>query len=144
MALSVFSAVFVLVSTALFAFRDRWSRIPWREAAAILLIALLTAGSLLFIEEMSHVPKPTETAEPSVPDAAMDDGGESNQSAAIRWAPGLALWLIAIAAVAVFSSAMRGARRQLCLTTILRKIKAEMAGFWSISVSVSLKSISSF
>ena len=127
MALSVFSAVFVLVSTALYAFRDRWRRIPWREATAILLIALLTAGSLLFIEELSHVPKPTETAEPAVPDAAMDDGGESHPSAAIRWAPGLALWLIAIA-VAIFL--VRDARRAAAIKDKPSLARSEHGGLW--------------
>ena len=128
MALSVFSAIFVLVSTALYAFRDRWSRIPWREATAILLIALLTAGSLLFIEELSHVPMPTETAEPTVPDAEVSDSDEASQGAAIRWAPGLALWLIAIA-VALFL--IRDARRAAAAKDIASLDRSEHVGLWS-------------
>ena len=129
MALSVLSAVFVLVSTALYAFRDRWRRIPWREATAVLLIALLTAGSLLYIEELSHVPKSAETAEPSVPDAALDDGGESNQGAAIRWAPGLALWLIAIA-VAIYL--VRDARRAAAIKDKQTLDSSEHGGLWGL------------
>ncbi len=128
MALSVLGAVFVLVAPALYAFRDRWSRIPWREAAAILLIALLTAGSLLFIEELSHIPKPTATAEPSVPDAAIDADSESNQGAGIRWAPALALWLIAIA-VAVFL--VRDKRRAASMKDKQALDKSETGGLWA-------------
>ena len=129
MALSVLSAVFVLVTTALYAFRDRWSRIPWRDIAVILLIALVTAGSLLFIEELSHFPRPTETAEPSVPDAEIDDMAASNQSEMILWAPGLALWLIAIAAAAYL---IRDSRRATLSDNKLAQDKAEKAGFWSV------------
>ena len=128
MTLSVLSAVFVLLSTALYAFRDRWRRIPWREVAVILLIALLTAGSLLFIEELSHVPKPTVTAEPSVPDAAIDEGGEPDLGAAIRWAPALALWLIAIA-VAVFL--LRDRRRAASIEVKQAQDKSEAGGLWA-------------
>ena len=128
MALSLFSGVFVLSSTALYAFRDRWSRLPWREFTAILLIALATAGGLLFIEELSHFPSPTETAEPSVPDAGIDDSGTSNQGAAIRWAPGLALWLIAIAA-ALFL--VRDARRAASSRDKQAEDKAENGGLWA-------------
>ena len=45
MALSILSGGFVLASTALYAFRDRFSRIPWREMLLIFLLALVTAGA---------------------------------------------------------------------------------------------------
>ena len=124
MALSVLSAVFVLVSTALYAFRDRWRNVPWREVSAILLLALLTAGGLLFIEELSHIPAPQETAEPALPDGDISEGGEPSPGAAIRWAPGLALWLIAIAA-AVFL--FRDAR----LRTESAEDSPDTGGIWS-------------
>jgi len=128
MALSVLSAVFVLASTALYAFRDRWNRIPWREVTVILLIAWVTAGSLLFIEELSHLSTPTETAEPPVPDAEINDSGESNQGAAIRWAPGLAIWLIAVAAAVYL---IRDARRAASSGNKLAEDKSEKVGLWA-------------
>ena len=128
MAVSMLSAVFVLVSTALYAFRDRWKRIPWREVTVILLIAWVTAGSLLFIEELSHLSTPTETAEPPVPDADINDSGESNQGAAIRWAPGLAIWLIAVAAAVYL---IRDARRAALSGNKLAEDKSEKVGLWA-------------
>ncbi len=128
MALSILSAVFVLVSTALYAFRDRWRRIPWREVALILLVAMVTAGGLLFVEELSHFPAPTERAEPAVPDAESGENMEANLGAAIRWAPGLALWLVAIAAVAFL---LRDARRSRLSTEKLAEDKSENGGIWS-------------
>ena len=128
MALSILSAVFVLVSTALYAFRDRWRRIPWREVGVILLVSLVTAGGLLFIEELSHFPSPTETAEPAVPDAASGENVDANLGAAIRWAPGLALWAIAIAAVAFL---VRDARRSRNSTEKPAEDKPEHGGIWS-------------
>ncbi len=128
MALSILSAVFALVSTALFAFRSRWKRIPWREVSLILLIALATAGGLLFIEELSHFPTPTETAEPAVPVAESGDAGEANLGAAIRWLPGLALWLIAVA-VAIFL--VRDARRAARFSDKLAEDKPEHGGIWA-------------
>ncbi len=128
MSLSVLSAVFVLVSTALYAFRDRWRRIPWREVAVMLLLALATAGSLLFIEELSHIPSPTETAEPSLPDTEIGAGAEAGLGQAIRWAPGFALWLIAVAAAAYL---VRDARRAARFSDKLAQDKTEQGGFWA-------------
>ena len=92
MALSILSAAFVLWSTAMYAFRDRLARIPGRELLLVFLIALITAGGLLFIEELSHFPQPVETAEPALPDEAVD---AAPAGPAIRWAPALALWFLA-------------------------------------------------
>ncbi len=94
MALSILSGAFVLLSTAIYAFRDRLGRIPRRELLLIFLIALITAGGLLFIEELSHFPRPAETAEPALPDDAVD---AASAGPAIRWAPALALWLLTLA-----------------------------------------------
>ncbi len=99
MALSVLSGFFVLASTALYAFRDRLSRIPWRELLAIFLIALIVSGGLLFIEELSHFSTATETAEPVVPDGEIDESLESAGSVGINWAPGIALWVITVVVV---------------------------------------------
>ena len=96
MALSILSAAFVLLSTAMYAFRDRLGRIPWRELLLIFLIALITAGGLLFIEELSHFPQPVETAEPALPDEAVD---AAPAGSAIRWGPALALWFLAFGAL---------------------------------------------
>ena len=128
MALSVLGAVFVLVSTALYAFRDRLRRIPRREVSVILLLAVITAGSLLFIEELSHVPAPMETGE--APDAVADSSGNvaDSQSASIRWAPGLALWLIAIAAATYL---IRDARRAARLGEKLAADKPQGGGLWA-------------
>lgn len=129
MALSILSAVFVLVSAALYAFRDRWSRLPWREVAAILLIALVTAGSLLLLEELSHVPAPTETAEPTQPDLEAGEEIDAGGEAAIRWAPGLALWLVTLATVAYL---VRDARRAAASADKLAEDKADQGGIWAI------------
>ena len=103
--LSLFSGAFVLASTALYAFRGHLRSIPWREMLLIFLIALLTAGSLLFIEELSHLPDTTNGAEetPTTGEAA------EVVTAGIRWAPAFALWLIA-GAVLVYL--VRDARRR--------------------------------
>ena len=73
MALAILSGAFVLITTALYAFRDRWQRIPRREIGVIFLIALITAGSLLFIEELSHWPDTT--------------GGDSDSGESLSKAP---------------------------------------------------------
>ncbi|MXV93127.1 MAG: hypothetical protein F4Z94_06810, partial [Chloroflexi bacterium] len=77
----------ILATTALYAFRDSWRRIPWRELGGIFLIALLTAGGLLFIEELSHW---TQSS------IATDTTEEGAALAQISWLPALALWAIAI------------------------------------------------
>ena len=128
MALSILSAVFVLTSTALYAFRDRWRRIPWREVAAILLIALATAGSLLYIEELSHFPQETETAEPAIPDAESADTERAAPGPSIRWAPGIALWIIAIL-VAFYL--LRDARRSAAIREGQAEDKPDSGGFWA-------------
>ena len=99
MALSILCGAFVLVSTALYAFRDKLSRIPWRELLLIFILALATAGGLLFIEELSHFPSPTETAEPAIPGDDADESLNGAASAGIRLGPALALWLVAIAVI---------------------------------------------
>ena len=127
MALSVLSVAFVLLSTALYAFRDRWRRIPWRELMLIFLIALITAGGLLFIEELSHFPSPSETAEPTIPDAEEDSLTVASAGLAIRWAPALALWLIALA-VAVYL--IRSGRRQRDSSYKQTDLTNEGRGLW--------------
>ena len=109
MTLSILSGLFVLVSTALYAFRDRWARIPWRELLLIFALALVTALGLLFIEELSHVPSPSETAQPADPEA--DASGSLTEAAGsgISWLPAFAIWLIALAAGAFL---LRDARRR--------------------------------
>lgn len=87
MALAVFSGLFVLTTTALYAFRDSLARIPWRELVVIFLIALLTAGGLLFIEELSHWPGSSATGDMDAAETVL---------APISWLPPLALWAIAI------------------------------------------------
>ena len=126
MALSLLSGAFVLLSTACYAFRDRLSRIPWREVLVIFLIALITSAGLLFIEELSHFPSPTVTAEPAVPGAEEIDA-PSPAGAAIRWAPAVSLWLIAIG-VGVFL--LRGARRSARVRARQPALKRDEGGFW--------------
>ncbi|MDE2776751.1 MAG: TIGR03663 family protein [Chloroflexota bacterium] len=128
MALSALGAVFVLVSTALYAFRDRPRRIPRREVSVILLIAAITAGSLLFIEELSHVAAPAEAVEPSDPFADSSENVAGSQGASIRWAPGLALWLFAIAAAIYL---IRDARRATRSGDKLSADKPEGGGLWA-------------
>ena len=116
------------LSTALYAFRDRWRRLPRREVGLILLIALATAGCLLFIEELSHFPTATETAEPALPDADAGEAVGAETGPAIRWAPGLALWLIALA---VAGYLLRDARRSATLEDKRAVDKTERRGFWA-------------
>ncbi|MCY4145419.1 MAG: TIGR03663 family protein [Chloroflexi bacterium] len=87
MTLAVGSGGFVLSTTALYAFRDSRRRIPWRELVFIFLIALLTAGGLLFIEELSHW---------SQSSAPTDTAAEDSAAAPISWLPAVALWAVAI------------------------------------------------
>ena len=128
MALSILSGAFVLVSTALYAFRDKWRRLPWRELLLIFLLALATAGSLLFIEELSHFPSPTETAEPAVPDAEAVESQAGAAGPGIRIAPALALWLIAIAVIGYLG---RDARRRSSQVEKLAADKDDASGFWA-------------
>ena len=128
MGLSVFSAVFILASTALYAFRDRLSRIPWREVALILLVALITAGGLLFIEELSHFPSPSGSAEPVAADAELGENGGASQGGTIRWAPALALWLIALSTAYYL---IRDARRAASRDDKSAEDKPESSGLWA-------------
>lgn len=100
MFLTVASVVFVAVSTALWAFRRRLSRLPWREVILVLVIALITASGLLFIEELSHFPTATETAEPVIPGEEGENTEVVQIASTISWTPLVALWLVAIAGIA--------------------------------------------
>ena len=127
MSLSILSGAFVLASTALYAFRDKLSRIPWRELLLIFLLALATAGGLLFIEELSHFPSQTETAAPAVPDAEVDDAQDGAASAGIRIGPVLALWMIALAVIAFL---VRDRRRHNATVGQPAADKSNESGFW--------------
>ncbi len=127
MSLSILSGAFVLLSTALYAFRDKLSRIPWRELLLIFLLALATAGGLLFIEELSHFPSPTETAAPANPDAEADIAQDGVAGAGIRIGPALALWLIAIAVIVFL---VRDARRRGAAADSSAENKGGSGGFW--------------
>ena len=112
MLLTVFSSLFVLASTALYAFRGRWRRIPWRETLLIFLIALLTAGGLLFIEELSHFPTSTEVAE-AAPDAAGAEAEAVQPASTMTWLPVIALWLIMFVSVGLLIYNRRRQNRDL-------------------------------
>ena len=126
MLLTLSAALFLPVSTALFAFRGGWKRIPGRELALILFIALLTAFGLLFIEELSHFPSQTETAEPVVPDAADVSEETAPPGQPINWTPLIALWLILVIAVAYL---IRDARRAARFGAESRESK-DRPGLW--------------
>lgn len=98
---SIISVIFVAISTAVWAFRDRLNRIPWREVVLILVIAFITAGGLLFIEELSHFSAPTETAEPIVPGETGDNTDIVQVASAISWMPMVAVWLVAIVGILI-------------------------------------------
>ena len=127
MALSILCGAFVLVSTALYAFRDKLSRIPWRELLLIFILALATAGGLLFIEELSHFPSPTETAEPAIPGDDADESLNGAASAGIRLGPALALWLVAIAVIVFL---VRDARLRSADDDKSAEDKGDKGGFW--------------
>ncbi len=127
MAISICSGLFILVSTALYAFRDRWSRIPWRDVLLIFLLALITASGLLFIEELSHFPSSTETAAPTIPDADSAELLDTAAGAAIRWVPAIALWLIVLAVAAYL---VRDARSAAAAEDKLAEDKAFEGSFW--------------
>jgi len=99
MFLTVFSGLFIVISTAFYAFRDRLNRIPWREVFVILVVAFITASGLLFIEELSHFPVASETAEPAVPGEEGDQSEVVQVASTISWAPLIAVWFITIAVV---------------------------------------------
>ncbi len=92
MALALFSGGFVLTTTALYAFRNSMRRIPWRELVFIFLMALLTAGGLLFIEELSHGLESSVAADTNTTDTAVMP---------ISWLPPLALWAILLGVSAI-------------------------------------------
>ena len=111
MLLTLMAGLFVPLSAALYAFRDRWNRIPWRQLILIYLLALLTAGCLLFIEELSHFPAPPETAEPAIVDGIDAAKETTPEGERINWAPLLPLWaMLAIAAPILIVDARRSAR----------------------------------
>ena len=114
MALTVGSGAFVLIATAFFAFRDRLQRIPWRELGLIFLLALLTAGGLLFIEELSHWSESVAAADSAEPVAET-----------VSWLPALSLWTIALAVVYFLA---RDRRRAYQLDEEAGKVRR--AGFW--------------
>ncbi len=126
MLLSLFAALFIPIGTALFAFRGGWKRLPKRELSLILLIALITAFGLLFIEELSHFPNQTVTAEPVVPDAAELTEESALPDEPINWVPMIALWLVFVAAAAYL---IRDARRAARARAELAESK-EKPGLW--------------
>ena len=99
--LTLCSGLFVLLSTALYAFRGRLRLLPRRELLLIFLLALITWGALLFIEELSHFPEPAESAESAEPVAA-----------AVSWLPVHALWLVMFAGLGFLIYNARRAKRQ--------------------------------
>ena len=127
MALSLFSGAFVLMSTALYAFRDKWRRLPGRELLLIFLLALVTAGGLLFIEELSHFPSPTETAVPADPEMDAGEPPDGALRSGIRPAPALALWLIALVVIGLL---VRDALRRARVDEKPAEDKSENSGFW--------------
>ncbi len=117
MLLTVFSGLFVLVTTALYAFRDRLRRIPWRELLLIFLIALLTSGGLLFIEELSHFSPAADAVETD----------EAPVAAAMNWLPIIALWLIMFVGVAGLIYDFRRAAR---IRKNLPADSSQRSGLW--------------
>jgi predicted membrane-bound mannosyltransferase/DNA-binding beta-propeller fold protein YncE len=78
----VFMAVLsVLLVTMLFAYRGKFSQIPWGEFLAILGIALIVCFAFVVLEEFSHVENAAEAVDVST----------------IRWWPMWATWGVAIA-----------------------------------------------
>lgn len=128
MALSIMSGILVLVSTGLYAFRAQWRLLPWRELALICLVALLTAGTLLYFEELSHFPATTEVAEPAVPGEVTDAAAEDSVGDGISWLPAGALWLIA-AGIAVIL--LRDSRRAAALKDKMPADDHEEHGLWA-------------
>lgn len=124
--LTLAAALFLPIGTALFAFRAGWKRIPGRELALILFIALVTAFGLLFIEELSHFPSQTETAEPLVPDAAEDTEAIAPPGEPINWVPLFALWILLVIGVAYL---LRDARRAARIRAASRESK-DRPGLW--------------
>lgn len=126
--LTLIGALIAPVGTALYAFRSGWKRIPGRELALIIFIALATAFGLLFIEELSHIPSQAETAEPVVPDAADISGDTEQPDQPINWAPLLALWLV-LATVALYL--IRDARRASRIRSEAQESKVR-PGIWGL------------
>jgi len=113
MFLTIFSGFFIVISTALFAFRKQLHRLPWREVVLVMVVALMTAGGLLYIEELSHFPTPTETAEPSIPGEEGENSEVVQVASSISWTPLIAVWVIAIAGIAfLIFNAVRSAQQR--------------------------------
>ena len=126
MLLTLLAALLIPISTALYAFRDHWKRIPRRELVLISVIALVTAFGLLFIEELSHFPSQTETAEPVVPDSVEAVEESALPGEAVNWAPLFPLWLILVIAVPYL---VRDARRASRIRAVSPESK-DRPGIW--------------
>ena len=126
MLLTVLAGIFIPLSTALYAFRNRMALLPRRELALIFLLALLTAGALLFVEELSHFPAPPETSEPHVPDPSDAEGEIQHIGEPIRWAPVAALWVVAAAGIIFLVRDYRRARQN----QSSESFDTARAGFW--------------
>lgn len=125
--LVLFSGFFITVSTALYAFRKRLQRVPWREVILIFAIALITAGGLLFIEELSHFPTPTETASPSVPGEEGENSEVVQIVSTISWSPLIAVWIVAIAGIAfLIFNAIRSSKQ----TEKFKAGESQGGGLW--------------
>lgn len=125
--LTILTGIFVTISTALWAFRGRMQRLPWREVIIILAIALMTTSSLLFIEELSHFPTDTETAEPAVPG---EDDTETEVvliESSISWTPLVALWVISIGGVVFLIFESRRSSRE---TEKFKAGESQGRGLW--------------
>ena len=126
--LTLLAGLSIPASTALYVFRDRLNRLPRREIILIFLIALLVAAGLLFLEELSHVPSATETAQPLLPDVADATTDSAPPGQNINWLPILPLWLLLIVGAPLL---IRDARRsaRLDISAINGKQRPGLWGF---------------
>jgi len=92
--LLAFGTIFLgIFGTAAWAFRDRLSRIPWRDVAIMIVTALLVLIVLIYIEEKSHVSAANiSTAAPLDPTLATAEG---QVTGGLSWSFILIPWLMA-------------------------------------------------
>lgn len=89
-----------ILGTVLWAFRGKFSRIPWREFAMMVLAALIVTAAFIVVEERSHVTREDlgiiAPLDPNVVDP------ETHTGEPISWFPVIIPWVVMVGALVLF------------------------------------------